>query len=160
MSTFSRVKDLRDLEDSIITFKAHCAGNLQILEQLVNVVNMHVPTKDALNVEISQYRAYNENLLVLYDRLRSTTDLVRDLQAITLGANAVQVGYTLSTHNQLETVRHGQRLQSVAESLDNVAQKGLADSGVTKALGIISVLYLPAGIVGVCDCSDELYILR
>jgi len=77
LATFERVQTLRNLEDKILVARAHCIGNIEILQNLRSIKSISARLADMLHIEKTRHQTYSESLGALRDRVRNTTDLVQ-----------------------------------------------------------------------------------
>lgn len=75
LTSFDRVKTLHNLGDQIITSRAHCAGNLQVLERIA-ATNDDAHFQEALKDAMSKYHGYIQSFSSLHQRISSMTELV------------------------------------------------------------------------------------
>jgi len=77
LATFERVQTLRNLEDKILVARAHCIGNIEILQNLRSIKSISARLADMLDIEKTRHQTYSESLGALRNRVRNTTDLVQ-----------------------------------------------------------------------------------
>lgn len=157
--SFLRVQSLRNMNDFALFAKACCTSNLEIVKSLAQ--SSILPTEEfgVLETQDRILRGYVESSSALEGRIRNAIELVCLESVLSRGfkyADAKQVGYTLTLHNQLETAKVDKELRDMTGELRDVTtrlkelqQDSVDDSVTVKIITVVSAFYLPGSFVAV-----------
>jgi uncharacterized coiled-coil protein SlyX len=171
-SSFRRLQRLRHTKDFIITARACCSGNLELLVQLVRIFGrLSLETMVLVTCKL-ETKSYIQGAGVLEERVRNLTELVSTAQskAFFLGADLEKVGFTLAEMHRLEAaklhtqmrdltqeMKNGQievakvsaRVRDLTEEMKSMTEETVNDSTTVKIITFVSSLYLPGSFVAV-----------
>jgi Mg2+ and Co2+ transporter CorA len=129
--SFDLVQDLRDLNDMVLSSRASCSGNLDLVTTLEERCRDDIHGLQPIRSEL---RGYVESLDVLRGRVQNATDLVRlavyalEQQRKRADLAPIQIGHALDYLNQ----------EQASEVNRSVA-----------IITFVSAVYLPASFIGV-----------
>ena len=74
--SFARVQTLRNLFDKVITAKAYCAGDIEVVKFLLQIVDASSECRNSLKTEAVRLQGLIESSNVLQGRTRNALALV------------------------------------------------------------------------------------
>jgi len=146
--SFDFVQDLRDLKDTVLSSRACCRGDLDVVTTLEATCKEEFSGAHVLQPITSKLKGYLESLDVLEGRVQNTIDLVRlatygiEYKMRWLTQLYVQIGYALDYHNQEQASEINDRLLYLAENSFDTSRS-------VAIITFVSAVYLPASFVSV-----------
>lgn len=150
-SSFRRVQVLRNTMDLVLSTRACCSGNLDLIQRLSRCSQPAIQRLQILEAFECRMKGYIESADVLKGRVQNLIDLV----SVTIGSfhdsvfNTNQIGYTLTLHNQMEAAKIDNELRSLTEQLKNLTEDTVDDSATVKIITLVSAVYLPGSFIAV-----------
>jgi len=143
--SFRKVQRLRDTIDRVVTARACCTSNLEVVQKLKH--NLFRVGDIDMEPQETILKDFINSADALQSRIRNAIDLV---------------GYTLTLHQQLETAKVDKELRdmtrnlglvteemkSLTEDMKNLTQDTVDDSTTVKIITFVSAVYLPGSFVG------------
>lgn len=133
-AAFDCVQELRNAKDHVVFARSCCAGNLDMVDRLVQCFAKPAYSGLVLDRHKTKLGGYVASADALAERIQNLIDLV---------------GYTLSLYNQLESAKVGKELRDLSEGLNKMTQDTVDDSATVKIVTFVSAVYLPGSFIAV-----------